>query len=227
MLLAVTKALSKDGADVGRYGGDEFVTIIRGADRAAAERYRDAVFDELASIGLSGPETGVSVSVAASIGLAIYPDEARTVADLIRLSHDALYDSRRDRPVGPAGLSSARPLGGDRAAEMVGQIVSLLTSPIQLEDKLRRVTHRISVGAGYDAVNIDIFSQPNGPPSRRNVFARVPDEVIAAWRAERQPREDDPFVQLLVRTRRALIVEDPQNDDRLTDSLEPLPPPDS
>jgi diguanylate cyclase (GGDEF)-like protein len=98
-LMAVAKALSKNGAVVGRYGGDEFVTVIAGADRPAAERYRDAVLDELAHVGLTDPDAGASVPVVASIGLAIYPDEAATVADLIKLSDNAMYASRRQRPV--------------------------------------------------------------------------------------------------------------------------------
>ena len=34
VLVAVAGALSRDGALVGRYGGDEFVALLRGADRA-------------------------------------------------------------------------------------------------------------------------------------------------------------------------------------------------
>jgi HD-GYP domain-containing protein (c-di-GMP phosphodiesterase class II) len=101
---------------------------------------------------------------------------------------------------------------------MVGHIVPLLSAPSELEDKIRLVAQRISVGAGYDAVNIDIFSQRSGPPNVRNVFARVPNEVIETWRAEQRRVEDDPFIQLLLRTRRGIIVADPQNDQRLTET---------
>jgi diguanylate cyclase (GGDEF)-like protein/PAS domain S-box-containing protein len=100
VLLALANALSRDGAIVGRYGGDEFVAVLPGADRLAAERYCEAVLDELSRTGLSHPETGAKVTIAASLGLAIFPEEAETVADLIRLSDDAMYASRRQRPMG-------------------------------------------------------------------------------------------------------------------------------
>lgn len=40
VLIAVAEALKTDGVTVGRYGGDQYVEILRGADREQAERYR-------------------------------------------------------------------------------------------------------------------------------------------------------------------------------------------
>jgi diguanylate cyclase (GGDEF)-like protein/PAS domain S-box-containing protein len=99
VLVAVAAALSRDGALVGRYGGDEFVAILPGADRAAAERYRDEATDALAGATVTDPQTGESVPVEASIGLAIYPEDATTLADLIKISDDAMYAVKRQRPV--------------------------------------------------------------------------------------------------------------------------------
>jgi HD-GYP domain-containing protein (c-di-GMP phosphodiesterase class II) len=129
-----------------------------------------------------------------------------------------MYASRRQRPVGPGELSPSRTLGGERAAAMVGQIVPLLTASGTIENKLRLVAHRLSVGAGYDAVNVDVFAQASGLPSARNTFSRVPDEVVNAWQSERRRMEDEPILRHIKSTRHALIVEDPQNDERLTEA---------
>jgi diguanylate cyclase (GGDEF)-like protein/PAS domain S-box-containing protein len=222
VLRAVAGALSRDGALLGRYGGDEFVALLPGADRGAAERYRQGVLAALADVDLRDPETGARVAIVVSVGLAIYPTEAGRIEDLIKLADGAMYAWRRQCPVVLDGKSLSRPLGGDRAAEMVGQIVPLLTSPGDLNDKLRLVAHRLSVGAGYEAVNFQLFSDPSEVPTGQNTFAKVADEVVEAWnRAQRQAR-DVPMRRILERTHRPIVVDSPQNDRRLTDKQREL-----
>jgi diguanylate cyclase (GGDEF)-like protein/PAS domain S-box-containing protein len=99
VLVAVATALSRDDALVGRYGGDEFVAILPSADRNAAERYRDEAMDALAHAMITDPQTGATVRAEASIGLAIYPEDGSTLADLIKVSDSAMYAAKRQRPV--------------------------------------------------------------------------------------------------------------------------------
>jgi diguanylate cyclase (GGDEF)-like protein/PAS domain S-box-containing protein len=99
VLVAVATALSRDDALVGRYGGDEFVAILPGADRNAAERYRSEGMDALAHATITDPQTGATVRAEASIGLAIYPEDGSTLIDLIKVSDDAMYAAKRQRPV--------------------------------------------------------------------------------------------------------------------------------
>jgi len=99
VLVEVAAALSQDGALVGRYGGDEFVAILRGADRAAAEGYRSKATDALAGATVTDPQTGASVRAEASIGLAVYPEDGSTLADLIKVSDSTMYAVKRQRPV--------------------------------------------------------------------------------------------------------------------------------
>ncbi len=98
VLLAVAAALSRDGALVGRYGGDEFVAILPDANRKAAERYRDEAREALASTAVTDPETGERVPVEASIGLALYPEDATTLVDLLKVSDREMYATKRQRP---------------------------------------------------------------------------------------------------------------------------------
>lgn len=218
VLVTVARALTREGVVLGRYGGDEFVAVIIGADRAAAERYRDAVLADLDRGNLIDPETGAGVPVVATLGLAVYPEEAGTMADLIGLSDNAMYAAKRQRPAG--GLSRTRPLGDHRAAEMVGQIVPLLTSPGELKEKLRLVAHRLSIGADYDAVDFVLFSTEPGPTLVSNTYARLPQELLDAWSQEyqREGAERHPMRALLERTQRPIIVNDVRDDERL---LEP------
>jgi diguanylate cyclase (GGDEF)-like protein/PAS domain S-box-containing protein len=97
VLVAVAAALSRDDALVGRYGGDEFVAILPGADRNAAERYRKDATDALAGATVTDPQTGATVRAEASIGLAIYPEDGSTLTDLIKISDYAMYAVKRQR----------------------------------------------------------------------------------------------------------------------------------
>lgn len=108
VLIAVADALSIDGAIVGRYGGDEFLTLLVGATRAGAERYRDAALARLQDVSLAG-KTGEPPVVSASFGFAWFPKDASSVTELIGLSDSAMYASRGARP-------AARVQHGPRAA---------------------------------------------------------------------------------------------------------------
>jgi diguanylate cyclase (GGDEF)-like protein len=99
VLKAVARALSSEGVLVGRYGGDEFVSILPGANRRKAERYRREAVRVMAGTDLIEPESGVKVAAMASIGLAIFPQDALTLVDLVEMSDSAMYAEKRRRPV--------------------------------------------------------------------------------------------------------------------------------
>jgi diguanylate cyclase (GGDEF)-like protein/PAS domain S-box-containing protein/putative nucleotidyltransferase with HDIG domain len=220
VLLTVARALTRDGARVGRYGGDEFVALLEGHDRAGAERYRDAVVDAVTTARLKDPESGASVPVVVSMGLAVYPEEAESIEELIKLSDNAMYAWRRHHPLLAGESRPAGPLPGDHAAEMIGELVPLLTSPGDLSDKFRAVAHRLSVGAGYDGVNFALFAERPGPPIAANTFARASDELIEAWNDDQRQDVDlpHPIRLFFEQNPLPLIMDDPWNDERL---LEP------
>jgi diguanylate cyclase (GGDEF)-like protein len=209
VLITVASVLGHSGAQVGRYGGDEFVVILQGAGRDDAERYRDAVLDNLTRAQLVDPETQASIPVRVSVGLAIYPEEAQTVAELVGLSDSAMYAAKRERSVDD-GKAGPRPMGDERAAKMVGELVPLLTSPGDVDSKLRLVAYRLSVGAGYDAVDFTLFAPTPGASLASNAFARVPADVLAKWKQEggAYRSESHPLRVYLERSPRPLIIED-------------------
>ena len=167
VLVLVAQKLTRDGAIVGRYGGDEFVGDPPG--RGPARRPSSTATDVLASLagaGLTDEQTGARVPVVASIGLAMYPEEAEAVDDLIRLSDSAMYASRRQRVGGRRRDVARGRWASDRAAKMVGEIVPLLTSPgsagrqaaagrapaVGGRGLRRRELHRRGAGAGAAGV---------------------------------------------------------------------------
>jgi diguanylate cyclase (GGDEF)-like protein len=79
-----------------RYGGDEFVVLlseIAGADGAV-------VVAENIRVHIAAPYLidGAEIAMTASLGMAVYPGDARAYDDLLRLSDLAMYRSKTGRP---------------------------------------------------------------------------------------------------------------------------------
>ncbi len=76
-----------------RYGGDEFVIMVRGnaavaAINALAERLRERL-----SLGMTIGEAHVAVG--ASIGVAIFPEDGTTLDELVEMADSRMYDAKR------------------------------------------------------------------------------------------------------------------------------------
>ena len=68
----------------GRYGGDEFVLVLPETEIASARRVADRISERLKT---DGDEPPVSVS----IGVAVYPQDGRTIDELLAAADRALY----------------------------------------------------------------------------------------------------------------------------------------
>jgi diguanylate cyclase (GGDEF)-like protein len=93
------------GADtLGRFGGDEFVALLSGADERAARATAARVLERLAP-----PLTiaGQTVSVGASVGVAIYPADGQDVPSLLAAADRAMYEDKRERDARAAGSSAS------------------------------------------------------------------------------------------------------------------------
>jgi diguanylate cyclase (GGDEF)-like protein len=82
-----------------RYGGDEFVIILPQTDFEAAKTLGEK-FRELIEGHTFLQEEGINASIGASVGVATYPDEARTKPDLIRLADKRMYEDKAVRKTG-------------------------------------------------------------------------------------------------------------------------------
>ena len=83
----------RGGDTVARLGGDEFVLLLLGLDRI--EEYEVALQRILDTIGKPVSVDGESVSVTASIGVTLYPQDDATPDTLLRHADQAMYQAKQ------------------------------------------------------------------------------------------------------------------------------------
>jgi diguanylate cyclase (GGDEF)-like protein len=105
-LKTMATRLSAAGRLTGRYGGDEFLVVGQVRDEADVKMFEASLRTSLesAALELGG---GRSVTVSASVGVAIFPDHGRDVASLLQAADMAMYLQKQEcrHPLrGPIGL---------------------------------------------------------------------------------------------------------------------------
>ena len=78
---------------VGRYGGDEMLVVLPETDQAGALRVAEKL--RRAVRGSAVPVEEGTARTSASIGLASYPDDGRSAAELINRADMAMYEAKR------------------------------------------------------------------------------------------------------------------------------------
>lgn len=156
--------------------------------------------------------TGSQLPVIASLGLAIYPLDASTIEDAIRIADDAMYTEKRERRMNDESPDTRGIIADERATRMIGEIVPLLTSPGDFETKLRSVAQRLKTVAGYDGVRIHI-------DGRGASVHAAPDDAVSAMRTFYGLRRANPAggIHAILRdTGRPTLIHDIQADTRFT-----------
>ena len=90
-VVAAIQATLRQGDQVFRYGGDEFVVLSGGLDREALSVHVERL--RLAVAGSGG--AGFPIPLTASIGVAVYPGDASNFHDLLLKADLRLYEAKR------------------------------------------------------------------------------------------------------------------------------------
>jgi diguanylate cyclase (GGDEF)-like protein len=94
------EAVLPPAAMLGRYGGDEFVVILPGADREQGMRAAEAIRARVTACRFPEAVSGEPACITVSIGVACMPEHATTIAVLLAMADRALYAAKahgRDR----------------------------------------------------------------------------------------------------------------------------------
>jgi diguanylate cyclase (GGDEF)-like protein len=90
----VVKGCVRDPDVVARYGGDEYVVLLRGTDSGGALKVAERIRRTMETHRFLARE-GLSLSVTTCIGVASFPEHARNKAMLLDLSDRAMYRGKR------------------------------------------------------------------------------------------------------------------------------------
>jgi len=160
MLTAVLLATCRVSDVVGRYGGDEFLTILVDSDEAhalnVAERIRHALAISVLELD------GAHIPLSASIGVAEYPRDGRTASDLIATADAALYQSKRSGvPVGGPRSPASLPVVLKGNFAPVSELLAALlardpTTRMHLE-QVNQLAERYASVAGYSEAETDVL----------------------------------------------------------------------
>lgn len=85
------------GSDcVARYGGDEFVMLLKDADRPGAQVVANRIREELAE---EVNPYALDMPLRVSVGIAMYDEDGRTSEELLAAADAAMYEDKRSRKV--------------------------------------------------------------------------------------------------------------------------------
>jgi diguanylate cyclase (GGDEF)-like protein len=78
-----------------RYGGDEFVALLRGLDKPAATQLAEQLRQELIATPFLSA-AGMSISITGSFGLATFPQDGDSLHAIIRSADTMMYHAKAE-----------------------------------------------------------------------------------------------------------------------------------
>ncbi|MFN8381719.1 MAG: sensor domain-containing diguanylate cyclase [Anaerolineales bacterium] len=85
------------GEDIScRYGGDEIVIVLSGASQKVTQRRAELICEHAKQVHIQLDGQSL-VGIKLSYGIAIFPKDGRTYAEILRYADDALYAAKREK----------------------------------------------------------------------------------------------------------------------------------
>jgi diguanylate cyclase (GGDEF)-like protein len=167
-----------------RLGGDEFVVMVQDLPRGGEIAHLDPLARKL-NAALAEPMTVVDRRVAtmASIGIALYPDNATGYGDLLQMADAAMYESKRRAP------GSFRFYSGDMNDEVRArfELTQDLREAVGKEELLLYYQPQVSATTGR-IVSAEALVRWNSPKRglvSPGLFVAVLDEIgLGTWLGE-------------------------------------------
>jgi diguanylate cyclase (GGDEF)-like protein len=107
-----------------RYGGDEFVAFLPGADKARAKEIATRFWSELRTTPLM-TKAGLDLRLTGSFGVATFPEDGDNIAGIIRSADTMMYQAKalgRDRIVVAGEDDAAAPVELSRGSRHAGTV---------------------------------------------------------------------------------------------------------
>jgi diguanylate cyclase (GGDEF)-like protein len=92
----IMEDLTRPGDFIGRYGGEEFVFLLRNTNEAGAFSYAERIRKEIELRGKSLGEKFQGLELTASIGVAIYNHQYSCYPDMIKVADLAMYRAKQE-----------------------------------------------------------------------------------------------------------------------------------
>ncbi len=137
LVARVLREMSGESGMPSRYGGDEFLVVLPGADKAAASAFADRLAGAVGEKEFE-VEGGSKVPVGLSLGVASYPADSESKDHLLALADAAMYEAKRLGGTG-RGAPHVVAVGGALFESAFGALESLVQA-VQYRDRYTK-TH--------------------------------------------------------------------------------------
>jgi diguanylate cyclase (GGDEF)-like protein len=81
---------------IGRYGGEEFIFLLKNTDPSGALAYAERIRKEIESRGKIAAEKFHNLKLTASIGVATYNSYYANYTDMIKVADQAMYRAKQE-----------------------------------------------------------------------------------------------------------------------------------
>ncbi|MGR9054116.1 MAG: GGDEF domain-containing protein, partial [Gammaproteobacteria bacterium] len=92
----IFRNMTRPGDLIGRYGGEEFLFVLRNTDEAGARTYAERIRQEIERRGQLLSERFRGHAITVSVGLAMYNERFKIYPDIIEAADQAMYRAKNE-----------------------------------------------------------------------------------------------------------------------------------